>query len=95
MSVHPIQIVEILKRSEQGMTRPFICRCEDDRLYYVKGRGAGPRSLLCEWLAGHLANALDLPVPEFVIAQASKELVDLFPDGGDLGALPAFASCSA
>lgn len=92
MSVHPIQIVEILKRSEQGMTRPFLCRCEDGRLYYVKGRGAGPRSLLCEWLAGHLARALGLPVPEFVIAQASKELIDLFPEGGDLGVLPAFAS---
>lgn len=90
--VQPLQIVEILHRSEQGVTRPFLCRCEDDRLYYVKGRGAGPRSLLCEWLGGHLARAFGLPLPEFAIVQASQDLIDLFPEGSDLGVGPAFAS---
>lgn len=88
----PLQITEILHRSEQGMTRPFLCRCEDDRLYYVKGFGAGPRSLLCEWLAGHLARAFGLPLPEFAIVQASQDLIELFPEGNDLGSGPAFAS---
>lgn len=88
----PLSIVEIISRSEQGVTRPFLCRCEDDHLYYVKGRAAGPRSLLCEWLAGNLARALGLPVPEFVIAQAPRDLIDLFPEGSELGAGPAFAS---
>jgi len=88
----PLSIVEILERSTQGVTRPFLCRCEDDRLYYVKGRGAGPRSLLCEWFAGHLASKLGLPVPEFAIVQAPQELVDLFPEGRDLGSAPAFGS---
>ena len=37
----PIQIVEVLGRSIQGITRPFICRGEDDRTYFVKGQGAG------------------------------------------------------
>lgn len=88
----PLAIVEILERSEQGRTRPFLCRCEDDNLYFVKGRDAGHRSLLCEWLAGHLARALNLPVPEFVIAQAPRELVELYPEGRDLGTQPVFAS---
>lgn len=87
-----LEIVEIVQRSEQGVTRPFLCRCDDDRLYYVKGRGAGPRSLLCEWFAGHLARAFGLPVPKFVIAQAQPELIDMFPEGKDLGSIPAFAS---
>ncbi|MEO5558847.1 MAG: HipA family kinase [Dokdonella sp.] len=91
-SASPLQITEILRRSEQGVTRPFLCRCEDDRLYYVKGSGAGPRSLLCEWLAGQLARAFDLPLPEFAIVQASQDLIDLLPEGSDLGTGPAFAS---
>ena len=88
-----LAIVEILGRSEQGVTRPFLCRCDDGNLYYVKGRSAGARSLLCEWLAGHLARALGLPVPELAIVQASQALLDLHPDGDDLGSMPAFASC--
>ena len=90
--IQPLAIVEILERSEQGRTRPFLCRCEDNNLYFVKGKDAGHRSLLCEWLAGHLARAMDLPVPDFVIAQAPRELLDLHPDGKGLGALPVFAS---
>jgi hypothetical protein len=89
----PLTIIEILGRSEQGVTRPFLCRCDDDRLYYVKGQNAGPRSLLCEWLAGHLACALGLPLPEFAIVQAPQALVDLHAEGSDLGAAPAFGSC--
>lgn len=88
----PLTVVEILERSEQGRTRPFLCRCDDDQLYFVKGRGAGQRSLLCEWLAGHLARAFGLPVPEFVVAQAPQGLIDLHPEGRDLGPGPAFAS---
>lgn len=88
----PLTIVEILERSEQGMTRPFLCRCDDDQLYYVKGRGAGRSSLLCEWLAGHLAHAFCLPVPPFAIVDAPPSLVALFPEGRDLGSGPAFGS---
>ena len=92
MPIEPLQVVEILERSEQGVTRPFLCRCDDDHLYYVKGRGAGRSSLLCEWLAGYLALAFGLPVPPFAIVEAPQSLVDLFPEGRDLGAGPAFGS---
>ena len=88
----PLAIVEILERSDQGVTRPFLCRCDDGNLYYVKGRGAGRSSLLCEWLAGHLALAFGLPIPPFVLVEAPRSLVELFPEGGDLGAGPAFGS---
>ncbi len=92
MPAVPLTIVEILDRSEQGRTRPFLCRCEDDQLYYVKGRDAGPRSLLCEWLAGHLGRELGLPMPAFIVVQADQSLIDLHPEGRDLGSAPAFAS---
>lgn len=87
-----LTIIEIQHRSEQGMTRPFLCRCDDDQLYFVKGRAAGPRSLICEWLGGHLAKAFGLPVPDFAVAIAPPELLELHPDGRDLGPLPLFAS---
>ena len=88
----PLAIVQIVRRSDQGATQPFHCRCEDGRLYFVKGRSAGPRSLLCEWLAGHLARALGLPVPEFAVVKAPPELLSAHTQGAELGLLPAFAS---
>ena len=53
-------IVEIISRSEQGVTRPFLCRAENDALYYVKGRYAGYRALCCEWVAGRLGKLMRL-----------------------------------
>ncbi|MCI2262191.1 HipA family kinase [Xanthomonas indica] len=88
----PVEIEEILGRSEQGRTRPFLCRCDDDALYYVKGTFANRRSLICEWVAGRLATGFGLNVPSFEIAYAPKELVELHPEGRDLGFGPVFAS---
>jgi hypothetical protein len=87
-----LEIIEIIDRTRQGVTRPFLCRCEDNRQYFVKGRGAGKRSLLCEWLAAHLATGLGLPVPEFRLVRASQGLIELFPEGYDLGAEIGFGS---
>lgn len=90
-----LEVVEIVRRSQQGMTRPFLCRCDDDALYFVKGRDAGRKSLVSEWIAGQLALALDLPIAPFAIAQVPPALVSI-PEPGlelaDLGAGPAFAS---
>jgi hypothetical protein len=33
----PIIITEVIGRSEQGMTRPFLCEGDDWMTYYVKG----------------------------------------------------------
>ena len=92
MSVAAIEIIEVINRSKQGRTQPFLCRGEDDLLYYVKGRSTGNRDLLCEWFSAHLARALGLPVPEFRIAFAQSSLIDLHPEGRALGTEPAFAS---
>lgn len=70
-----IQIVEIIGRSVQGVTRPFLCRGEDGRQYYVKGRGAGRRALIAEWLAGQLGLRMGLPIPPFVQASIPDALV--------------------
>jgi hypothetical protein len=68
-----VEIVEIMGRSEQGVTRPFICRGDDGHVYFVKGRGAGMRSLICEWIAGQLGRRLGLPIAPFEIVEVGPE----------------------
>lgn len=89
-----IEIVEIMGRSEQGITRPFICRGDDDHVYFVKGHDAGRRGLICEWVAGQLGLRLDLPIAPFEIVDVPPELVSIAmrEDVRDLGAGKAFAS---
>lgn len=45
-----------------------------------KGAGQGPRALVAEWLAGSLARAVGLPVPELVAIQVDAHLGDAEPD---------------
>lgn len=87
-------LTEIISRSEQGATRPFLCRGEDGLLYYVKGRYAGYRTLCCEWVAGRLGRLVDLPIPHFCVAEVPDHLVQdcARADARDLGAGLVFAS---
>lgn len=69
------QIIEVIRRSEQGITQPYICRAEDGELYFVKGRGAGRRSQIAEWLAGHLALGFGLPIADFSLLEVDRNLI--------------------
>jgi hypothetical protein len=51
-----VSIVQIWRRSEQGLTQPFLCQAEDGCLYWVRGfvsawlaRGMSPRSRGGDW----------------------------------------------
>lgn len=88
-----IEIVEVIRRSEQGATRPYICKGDNGKTYYVKGFDAGRRSLICEWIAGNLAKRIDLPIAPFEIAYVSDELIAAAPaEYEDLGTGEVFAS---
>ena len=89
-----IAIEQIRGRAEQGITHPFLCCAEDGNWYYVKGRGAGLRSLICEWIVGRLARAFGLPVPPFAQVEVPQSLIitALRPDLSELGAGIAFGS---
>lgn len=71
----PLEIIEVLRPSDQGRTTPFLCRGEDEKLYYVKGRKSGPRSQGAEWMIAHLAQKFGLPVPPFTLAHVSDSLL--------------------
>lgn len=89
-----VTLLEILGRSNQGVTRPFLCRGQDGRLYYVKGRHAGLRSLCCEWVAGRLAQLAGLSIPGFAIGAVPAKLAagSDRTDIRELGTGPVFAS---
>ena len=67
------EVVEVLRRSQQGITQPYICRASSGDLYFVKGRGAGYSSLVKEWISAHLARRFGLALPDFAILHVSQE----------------------
>jgi hypothetical protein len=66
----------------EGGSLPGLVEADDDGLYVVKFRGAGqgPRALVAEWLAGELARAIGLPVPDLVGIEIDPALGDAEPD---------------
>jgi hypothetical protein len=61
---------------------PGLVEADDDGLYVVKFRGAGqgPGALVAEVVAGELARALGLPVPELVLVDLDPQIGVAEPD---------------
>lgn len=88
-----LQIVEILGPAEQGKSRPYLCRGEDDLLYYVKGRNTDRHSVWSEWLCAHLANEFGLMLPPFSLVEIDPALIEeTEPAWREVGAGIAFGS---
>jgi hypothetical protein len=66
----------------EGGSLPGLVEADDDGLYVMKFRGAGqgPGALVAEVVAGELARALGLLVPELVVAELDPELARAEPD---------------
>jgi hypothetical protein len=66
----------------EGGSLPAIVEGDDAGLYVLKFRGAGqgPKALIAELVAGELARAAGLPVPEIVLAELDPELARTEPD---------------
>ena len=66
----------------EGGSLPAIVEADDDGLYVCKFRGAGqgPKALAAEIVAGELARALGLPVPELVLVELDPALAAAEPD---------------
>jgi hypothetical protein len=66
----------------EGGSLPALVEADDDGLYVMKFRGAGqgPAALVAEVVAGELARALGLLVPELVVAELDPELARAEPD---------------
>ncbi|MGH2969488.1 MAG: HipA family kinase, partial [Solirubrobacteraceae bacterium] len=66
----------------EGGSMPGIVEADDDGLYVLKFRGAGqgPKALAAELVAGEVARALGLPVPELVFVELDPALGAAEPD---------------
>ena len=66
----------------EGGSLPAIVEADDDGMYVLKFRGAGQgvHALIAELVAGEIGRALELPVPEIVLAELDGDLARTEPD---------------
>ena len=66
----------------EGGSLPAIVEADDDGMYVLKFRGAGQgsKALIAELVAGEIARAAGLPVPEIVFVELDSELARTEPD---------------
>src|ERR671926_1038404 len=77
-----VSVTRYVTPLREGGSLPAIVEADDDGLYVLKFRGAGQglKALIAELLAGELARALGLPVPEIVFVEVAAELARTEPD---------------
>lgn len=77
-----IAVTRYVTPLREGGSLPAIVEANDDGMYVVKFRGAGqgPRALIAELVAGEIARAVGLPVPELVFAELHPDLARTEPD---------------
>jgi hypothetical protein len=83
IALRTVRATKYVTPFREGGSLPGLVEADDDGLYVVKFRGAaqGPKALVAEVIAGELARAIGLPVPELV-------LVDIDPSLGGLDGDP-------
>jgi hypothetical protein len=66
----------------EGGSLPAIVEADDDGLYVLKFRGAGQgaKALIAELVAGEIARAAALPIPEIVLMELDPDLARTEPD---------------
>jgi hypothetical protein len=80
--VRTVQATRYVTPLREGGSLPGLVEADDDGLYVLKFRaaGQGPKALLSEIVAGELARAAGLPVPEIVFVELDPELGRAEPD---------------
>ena len=81
-AVRTVQATRYVIPLREGGSMPGLVEADDDGLYVLKFRGAGQgaKALLAEIVAGELARAAGLPVPEIVFVELDPELGRAEPD---------------
>jgi hypothetical protein len=82
MAPRTVKATRYVTPLREGGSLPAIVEADDDGLYVLKFRGAGQgtKALIAELLAGELARALNLPVPEIVFVEVDATLARTEPD---------------
>ena len=82
MSLRTVIATRYVTPLREGGSLPAIVEADDDGMYVLKFRGAGqgPKALIAELVAGEVARAAGLPVPEIVFVELDPELARTEPD---------------
>src|SRR5262245_38480553 len=82
MNLRTVTATRYVTPLREGGSLPAIIEADDDGMYVLKFRGAGqgPKALIAELVAGEIARAAGLPVPEIVLIQLDPELARTEPD---------------
>jgi hypothetical protein len=82
MSLRTVIATRYVTPLREGGSLPAIIEADDDGMYVLKFRGAGqgPKALIAELVAGEIARAAGLPVPEIVFVELDPELARAEPD---------------
>jgi len=82
MNLRTVAATRYVTPLREGGSLPAIVEGDDAGLYVVKFRGAGQGSsaLVAELVAGEIARALGLPVPEIVLVTLDADLARTEPD---------------
>lgn len=82
MPIRTVAATRYITPLREGGSLPALIEADDDGLYVLKFRGAGqgPRALIAELVAGELARAAGLPIPEIVFVTLDAELARTEPD---------------
>ncbi len=82
MTLRTVATTRYVTPLREGGSLPAIVEADDEGLYVLKFRGAGqgPKALVAELVAGEIARALGLPVPEIVRVELDADLARTEPD---------------
>ena len=82
MSLRTVTATRYVTPLREGGSLPAIVEADDDGMYVLKfsGAGQGTRALIAELVAGEIARAAGLPVPEIVFVELDPELARTEPD---------------
>ncbi len=82
MALRTVKATRYVTPLREGGSLPAVVEADDDGMYVLKFRGAGQgtKALVAELIAGELARALGLPVPEVVFVEVAAELARTEPD---------------
>lgn len=82
MKLRTVTATRYVTPLKEGGSLPAIVEADDEGLYVLKFRGAGqgPKVLIAELVAGELARAVGLPIPEIVFIELNPDLARTEPD---------------
>jgi len=82
MDLRTVSATRYVTPLREGGSLPAVVEADDDGMYVLKFRGAGQgaKALVAELIAGGIARALQLPIPEIVLLDLDPDLARTEPD---------------